>query len=245
MQWIYLSPHFDDVALSCGGLAWEQVQRGATVSIWTVCGGVPDPLTQAYSPFAHALHERWGAGPEAVPARQVEDIASCQVLGASYRHLPMYDCIYRVDASGQAFYASEASLTGPLHPHETSEAARLSQQWRKEIPRNARLVCPLGLGNHVDHQLTRLAAELLGRPLWFYADYPYVLRNPEELTAMTQAGWQARRFRLRRAALRAWQDAVAAHASQISTFWQDEAAMRQAIAEYAALEGGVRLWRRV
>jgi len=39
MRWIYISPHFDDAVLSCGGLIWEQTHKGITVEIWTVCAG--------------------------------------------------------------------------------------------------------------------------------------------------------------------------------------------------------------
>jgi len=84
----------------------------------------------------------------------------------------------------------------------------------------------------------------LDRPLWYYADYPYVLRRPEQLAALAQTGWQRRRVKLTPAALAAWQNAVAAHTSQISTFWSDELAMRLAIADYAAHADGVGLWRR-
>lgn len=244
MHWIYLSPHFDDVALSCGGLVWTQVQHGDRVSIWTICAGIPDPAKQPFSPFAQTLHERWGTGSETVLVRQSEDAASCQVMGADYHHLPLSDCIYRSNANGEAYYASEAALTGPLHPQDAASAQQLSQLWRDSLPRRARLVCPLSLGNHVDHQLTRRAAEMLDRQLWYYADYPYVLKRPEQLAALAQTGWQRRHFKLTPAALAAWQNAVAAHASQISTFWSDELDMRLAITDYAAQEDGVWLWRR-
>jgi LmbE family N-acetylglucosaminyl deacetylase len=243
MHWIYLSPHFDDVALSCGGLVWQQVQAGDAVGIWTICAGAPEP-SQRFSPFAQSLHERWGTGPASVAARRAEDIASCQVLGAAYRHLPVYDCIYRGDGAGQYYYASEEALNGPLHPDEASRAAQLTQLNLEHLPAGVRVVCPLSLGDHVDHQLTRLAAEQTGRRLYYYADFPYVLRQPGALQALAQAGWQRQCTSLSPGGLEVWQDCVAAHASQISTFWADEAAMRAAIAEYSAQEGAVCLWQR-
>ena len=242
MHWIYLSPHFDDVALSCGSLVWQQVQAGDTVDIWTVCAGAPDP-SQPISPFAQSLHERWGTGPASVAARRAEDIASCHVLGVAYRHLSVYDCIYRGDGAGHYYYASEESLNGPLHPDEAAQAAQITQLNLAALPPDLNLVCPLGLGNHVDHQLTRLAAEQSGRGLYYYADFPYVLRQPDQLQNLAQAGWQPACTPLSLPALTAWQDCVAAHASQISTFWADEAAMRSAIAAYAAQAWAVCLWQ--
>lgn len=243
MHWIYLSPHFDDVALSCGGLGWEQVQAGDSVSIWTICAGEPDP-SHPFSPFAQALHLRWGTGPASAAARRAEDIASCRVMGASYRHLPVFDCIYRGAAQGQPYYASEEALTGPLHPDEAAGAAQLIRLDAQHLPTGTQVVCPLSLGNHVDHQLTRLAAEQSGHALWYYADFPYVLRRPEQLVGLEQAGWQRENFCLSATGLKAWQDAVAAHASQISTFWADELRMRMAIAEYAAQERAICLWQK-
>jgi len=39
MRWIYLSPHFDDAVLSCGGLIFDQTCGGTAVEIWTVFAG--------------------------------------------------------------------------------------------------------------------------------------------------------------------------------------------------------------
>jgi len=165
-------------------------------------------------------------------------------MGASYRHLQVYDCIYRTDGQGQHYYASEEALNGPLHPEEAVRAAQLTQLWTENLPADSRVVCPISLGNHVDHQLTRRAAEQSGYTLWYYADYPYVLRQPAQLLALEQEGWRRECLRLSAAGLKAWQDAIAAHASQISTFWANKSAMRGAIKEYAAQENAVCLWQR-
>jgi hypothetical protein len=44
------------------------------------------------------------------------------------------------------------------------------------------------------------------------------------------------------AALLAWQDAIEAHGSQISTFWASLEDMRLGIQEYYRKMGGVHLW---
>ena len=43
------------------------------------------------------------------------------------------------------------------------------------------LVCQLSVGSHVDHVLVRQGAELLGRPLRYDIDVPYIFYKPEEL----------------------------------------------------------------
>ncbi len=243
MHWIYLSPHFDDVALSCGGLVWEQAQAGDSVSIWTVCAG--NAPTGELSPFAKELHVRWQADQDAAAQRRSEDLRSCQRLGAGYLHFTLPDCIYRHDPHmGGFLYISEESLNGPLQPADTPNIAYLEEEIKHFIPTDGVLVCPLSLGNHVDHQLTRLAAQGLAYPLWYYQDYPYVLRSKDMLKHMQQAGWESHCFPISPQGLVAWQDSIAAHASQISTFWMDALEMRQAVSEYLEQNKGIQLWRK-
>jgi LmbE family N-acetylglucosaminyl deacetylase len=243
MHWIYLSPHFDDVALSCGGLVWEQVRSGDAVSIWTVCAG--EPPAGDLSSFAQELHTRWEAGHNATAQRRIEDINSCHRLGASTRYFTIPDCIYRRDLqTGGILYDSEAALTGALHPGDTQAITTLKLELNKFIPAGITLVCPLALGSHVDHQLTRLATEGLDRNCWYYADYPYVLRCQSQIENMEQEGWISQVFSISQEGLAAWQESISAHSSQISTFWAGEQEMRLAINAYLGQANGIRLWRR-
>lgn len=241
MTWIYLSPHLDDVALSCGGLLWEQAQAGEEVSVWTLCAG--DPPHGALSPFAETLHDRWQSGIAAAEQRRLEDIASCQRLEASFRHFSLPDCIYRRSPlSGEFLYASEADLWIPIHSEEGSLIETLSREIQANLPPQAKLVTPLALGGHVDHRLARAAAERLGLPLWYYADYPYCTSAASDPANLRQAGWSSQTFSVSTAGLHAWQEAVAAHTSQISTFWADLEEMQAAIEAYYRISEGVELW---
>jgi LmbE family N-acetylglucosaminyl deacetylase len=77
MDWIYLSPHLDDVVLSCGGLVWEQARQGERVEIWTICAGDPPPIP--LSSFAASLHERWQTNNKR-QSSAAEDKLACQRL---------------------------------------------------------------------------------------------------------------------------------------------------------------------
>jgi LmbE family N-acetylglucosaminyl deacetylase len=244
MTWIYLSPHPDDVALSCGGLVWEQTHLGEAVGIWTICAGdvPPGPL----SPFAEAIHtDRWKTGKDAPEKRRVEDADSCRVMGATPRYFSIPDCIYRRAPGNEVhLYASEEALFSPIHPAEESLVEAIGDELMQNLSAEVILVCPLTLGNHVDHCLTRAAAERLGLPMWYYADYPYVLRTTEQQEQYQQSGWKPVEFPISEEGLKAWVEAVGAHASQISTFWPDTEAMRATLSEYRQQTGGVCLWRR-
>lgn len=242
MDWVYLSPHLDDVAFSCGGLVWEQVQRGQKVAIWTICAGDPPP--GPLSGFAQALHARWQVGREAVSQRRSEDVRACLRLGATWRHFSIPDCIYRKSPeSGEGLYVSEEGLFGEIHAEEQGLVEKVRQMLSRRLPDAAKIACPLSLGGHVDHRLTRAAAEGTGRALWYYADYPYVQREGVRLEDKT-AGMTGEVFRLSEEGLEAWVEAAAAHASQVSSFWTDMEALRGSIRVHAGHIGGAKLWRR-
>lgn len=250
MSWIYLSPHLDDAALSCGGLIWEQSHAGQAVEIWTICAG--DPPDAPLSPFAESLHNRWHIPKDAVSERRREDQRACQILNASWRHLPVQDCIYRrpyvggllaQEADVPYLYTTEASLTGPLHPSESSLVEALCRELAEGLPGGSNLVCPLAIGGHVDHRLTRSAAENLGRQLWYYADFPYIVENMDQISILEGRGIISDRRRISASALSAWQNAVEAYVSQISTFWESPEEMRAALQNYYRTLQGVILWQ--
>ena len=163
MRWIYLSPHFDDVVLSCGGLVWEQVRAGQQVEVWTICAGAPEPGAEL-SDFAQSLHVRWETGPEAVPTRRAEDEQALRLLGASARYWHLPDAIYRQLPGGDWLVNDNDGLWQPVHPAEQGIVEQLAG-WihegigQDDAPADTRLVSPLTLGNHVDHSVVRAAAE--------------------------------------------------------------------------------------
>lgn len=244
MNWLYISPHLDDAVFSCGGLIWEQVGAGQAVEVWTICAG--DALPGPLSAYASSLHTRWGAGPEAAALRREEDRQACRRLGAGYRHFSYPDAIYRRDPqNGEALYTSDEDLFRPLASAEHRLVEELSLLLKGELPPDWQLVCPITLGNHVDHQLVRAAVERavtgrLGQPVWYYADLPYVLKY-NELPMNLVAGMKLARFPVSQAGLAAWLEAAAAYASQISTFWASVEAMRADLSAYCRESGGVPL----
>jgi LmbE family N-acetylglucosaminyl deacetylase len=241
MQTIYLSPHLDDVALSCGGFIWEQTKAGEAVEIWTICAGFPPD--DNLSPYAKELHHRWGGGRDATKHRRKEDIKSCGVLGVPHRHFEIPDAIYRRDPkSGKSLYDSEEAIFGGLSDSEKLLIQSLVSKIAELIPVDTILVSPITIGNHVDHQLTRIIAERLDVPISFYADYPYIEDQAVVLNALLPPGYHANRHPVSMKGLEAWQDSIAAYKSQISTFWEDEQAMRKAITKYHSEVEGIPLW---
>ena len=181
-QLVYLSPHLDDAALSCGGLIHQQACRGHRPLVITCLAGVPDYAK--LSPFAADMHRRWGQPVDPVAARRCEDAVAMAYMGAEYQHWDYLDCIYRRGPGGATFlYASEAALFGPILHEELSLIRGLVTRLAASFSRRTtRIYAPL-LGKHIDHQIVLQAAlELrsMGFSVRFYSDYPYA-EDPDAL----------------------------------------------------------------
>jgi LmbE family N-acetylglucosaminyl deacetylase len=243
-DWIYLSPHLDDAALSCGGQIYAATQRGERVLIVTITAG--DPVAPV-STYAASLHTRWELV-NATEARRQEDLAASAILGAEALHWEVPDCIYRVDGWGAPFYVSDADIFGAVAPAELVLVEQLAAQMRV-LPAARQVVAPLTVGQHVDHKLTRLAAEEAfgSGALLYYEDYPYVQRRGK-LAQVIQPGdknWVAELVSLDMRALKAKYAAIAAFRSQLSSFFRDQADLEAQVGGYANSIGGERRWRRL
>jgi hypothetical protein len=214
---VYLSPHLDDAVFSCGGLIARQVAEGAAVTVVTICAGDPPP--GEVSPFAAQLHARWGTTSAPVGGRRAEDRIACGRLGASVVHLSVPDAIYRKDEQGLPLYPDEASIFGELAPPDATAVHTATDLILPYHSAEAAMYAPLGFGGHVDHRLTRLAAERLGEPIWYYADLPYAARGGSVPESLGQPPGERVSQRLADEEIEGWATAAFEYASQRSTFW--------------------------
>ena len=166
---LFVSPHFDDVALSCGGTVALQAQSGRAI-VLTVFAG--EPASELNS-FARFQHDRWGTDADTVDLRRSEDHAAMKILGAESHLFEFRDAIYRGD-----LYLSDDDLFGPVKPDDVDTQLAVSQrilELSREIQAN-RVFLPLAIGGHVDHKLchaARLDLEAAGFDVFFYEDFPY------------------------------------------------------------------------
>jgi len=238
MRWIYISPHLDDAVLSAGGLIHDQVKAGEQVEIWTLlCGQPPE---DELSPYAQVLHYQWGVTsvPELIRARRAEDKKACELVGATPVYFDFLDCIYRRDKNGGWLYDY---IFVPPNEEEADLPTQIAANLAARLNPTDQLVCQLGLGSHVDHVIVRRAVELLQCPILYYADVPYLFKNPEEL-APNIAGMKADVYSVGEPGLKSWQDAVAVYESQISSLFDDLNHMRTQIRQYWEEYGGTPLY---
>ncbi|MCU0511323.1 MAG: PIG-L family deacetylase [Anaerolineae bacterium] len=249
---LFLSPHFDDAVYSCGGLLHRLAQAGETVRVYTVMGALPpDPLPD--SPIVQELHARWQAT-DPVATRRLEDETALHALNAEAAYNSLIpDAIYRLSPARVPLYPAAAALFATVQPDDPALRLLIAKipnchtLWQRilfddvtgamSFEQNAApptVYAPLAAGQHVDHQIVRDWALVIARAhpeihLRFYEDYPYI-REPAALHQALAAfphRLTAHTVHLTDEAVQAKMQGIAAYRSQFSSFWQDEADLRQ------------------
>jgi len=249
---VIISPHFDDGVFSCGGTASQLRAAGHSVLVITMMGGLFQgelPNT----PILADLHRRWRAGHDPLRQRQIEDERASEALRVDFMHVPLPDCVYRL-AGDMALYPSEESLFGDVH--QADYAPRLLKGIQiPELETAARVYLPLGVGHHVDHQIVRDwgMTQMRDVPdksvLRFYVEFPYSKtdRSTEMALGAIDLPLEPADVVLSDAEMRAKIRAIACYDSQISTFWEDLAAMETDVRRaFTDLQSGAyveRFWK--
>lgn len=172
---LFLSPHYDDIALSCGGTAAKLSREGRPADVAIVFGAEPDGAGEL-TDFATFQHDRWGlAHEEAVAGRRAEEDIAAAMLGTRVTFLPFHDAIYRGDR-----YLDDDQLFGEPASDEADLPGRIVAALGLDVNPDpaARVYCPLAIAGHVDHRHAFAAGVLLAGRGWdvcFYEDQPYAL----------------------------------------------------------------------
>ncbi len=242
---VYVSPHLDDAVFSCGGLIHAQRQGGEKVAVLTLCAGSPvDPL----SPLARQYHAAWSESGDALARRREENAAVLAAWGVAGTDGATPDAIYR-GLCGAPFYAVRDELFREPDP---LDAALVLPAWEAEVRHladdvgRARVIFPLGVGRHVDHELARRLGERMaeeGWPVWFYEDYPYAELEPGGVRRAQERfvprPWTSRTVPID---VRAKVEAARGYRTQIGRVFGTEAALARRVRTFTAAtarEGGL------
>ena len=168
---LFLSPHLDDVAFSCGAFAAVLRDRG-----WrTVLATVFTRSVVRAEGFALACQLDKGLGAEVdyMALRRDEDRDAAGILGfAECLHLGLEEAPHRG-------YDSPAALFGAVRADD--RAWQAVAELAAGLARGAApalVLAPQGLGGHVDHlQMARAVREGVLAPVWWYRDTPYAIRH--------------------------------------------------------------------
>ena len=223
---LFLSPHLDDVAFSCGGTLAKLAAAGWRCVLATAfTRSVPNPAG-----FALKCQTDKGLSPEAdyLAVRRAEDAEFARIVGAAeVLWLDFPEAPHRG-------YESPAELFAGVKPKDDLAddlAGRVRDLWRRVRP--GLTFAPQGLGNHADHLqlIAAVTRTLPGDAVTWYRDTPYALREPAG--APEACGYAVPLGE----SLAAKLDGCAAYRTQLDFQFGGEAAMRAALAAFAWREG--------
>lgn len=240
-MFLFVSPHLDDVALSCGGWVARLTAAGQAVTIATLCtADAPDdwPL----SPAAQHEHRQWQLGDRPYQRRRIEDEQACRVLGAHPVHLGLLDAVYRHDENGAPLYSNNSFIGGDIHPFDRQAYyPHIEAALAPLLSAATQVYAPLAIGEHVDHVLVRLAVEALtpSDRLCYYEDFPYAEADE---TLKRADYFIARCIALTRHEIETRVRAIACYASQVRVMFGSAEAMSDRLHRYIARVGGERYW---
>lgn len=179
--------------------------------------------------------------------RRAEDSRAAGQLGARAFHLDLYECLYRRDADGAPRYQEEDAIFLGDIEREADTLSCVTRALRDafNFAEYAAVYAPLGIGRHVDHLLTRRAAEALCETapvrLGFYEDLPYPCQGRDEHWRVElTAGLRPRLHLMDDAAWAAKLDAISLYRSQAGMLWKDGAEMVAQLQGYAREAGAGR-----
>jgi LmbE family N-acetylglucosaminyl deacetylase len=181
---VMVSSHLDDAVLSCGALLAHLARRCPVTVVTVFTAAAPPPWSL---PARRQLRAVGVADAEVLfEQRRAEDAAVLAEVGAAAVHLGLRDALFR--RVGEA----AAGPPGPgrrwAYPTFRFDAARgrvasadagLPAEVGVRIGEVIRgsgaqvVFAPLGVGRHVDHLITRRAAQGLAPRTVYYSDFPY------------------------------------------------------------------------
>jgi LmbE family N-acetylglucosaminyl deacetylase len=236
---IYLQPHYDDAALSCGGTIALQTSTGQRALIVTVFGDMPSSTADIGGFARQVQRDQWGMGDdpaEVVRQRRQEDTAAADLLGADTLWLDFPEALYR---GAPALYETEEALFGAVHARDQRLEEDLEQVFLNIHERAplAVLYAPLGIGHHVDHQICCSAADRLAQrkiAVKFFEDFPYVAQphalqsrqNELQIAMEPEVVEVSGLTRLR-------EEAIAQYASQIRQLFGSRERLHQQLRDYS------------
>jgi LmbE family N-acetylglucosaminyl deacetylase len=154
---LLLSPHADDVAYSIGGIV-AQLSMQSDLRLMTI-------FSQSGWALPQALGEKSADAISAV--REQEDRAYCARRQIDYDFLTCPDSfVMGYDEE------SELSIVATDDPRTEGVVNSVRNAVARWVPQL--VIAPCGLGGHVDHQIVRIAADMLHHvEVLYYEDVPY------------------------------------------------------------------------
>ena len=200
---LFISPHLDDVALSCAGLIFGLAGTKETciITIFTDAGGHKPTLSaKRFLKLSGTNNAR-----SHFDKRRNEDILATKYLGAKHAHLEFEDGSFRRKNAPKNWLARILPEFEHIYPTYRwhlirSKVAESDQPLIRKVAKSIRdlnlivkgslIFAPWGFGGHADHLIAKKVAESLNCDLCYYSDIPYCFapRYAKDL-ASGENGW--------------------------------------------------------
>lgn len=252
---LVLSPHLDDAILSVGGIISSSTDAGATVTVLTPFTADAGRQSQK-SEIVTAMHQIWGLGDQPFAARRNEDIAAIDIVGGEHVHGGLFDCIYRTTEEGAICYPTSLSVFSAPSPKDQVwvPLKELIAAYIKKVKPDV-VLCPLGIGQHVDHVITSKAFRQIaygeGFEVYLYEDIPYATGKfppgrPDSVeAALARTEWDISHSERVEINFDRKIQAIECYASQLADIFPDEVSPADVLREYMATLGEGRAYERV
>jgi LmbE family N-acetylglucosaminyl deacetylase len=192
MPCVFVSPHLDDAIFSAGELISLLAAKTKITIITIFTEGSNPPYTLSAKAFLKQCNYQDSLA--LFGARRLEDKAVCQELKINFLHLGLADASFR-RKKRQSFafkifgnFIPELAyvypiyrtgiISGKIAKEDEDNLFDIEKKLNevKEKFKPGYVFCSLGVGNNVDHIITRDICQKLFSKLIFWEDYPYNLR---------------------------------------------------------------------
>jgi LmbE family N-acetylglucosaminyl deacetylase len=185
LKCIFVSPHFDDVALSCSTLLEELAGKTEIVVINAFTEAHKGPYTLSARKFLHDS-TNYSDATNLFNAREKEDTKVLSRFPLSIVNFGLEDALFRRKKQ-KAFLANVLPEFDHIYPtyrwhllkgiakNDTAlfELKKKLEPFKKE---NILVFTPYGIGGHVDHLAVRKACIEVFDNVLLYSDFPYNMR---------------------------------------------------------------------
>ena len=247
MNIVFLGPHFDDCVLSCGELMDKYKQDGANVKAITFFTGYPPSLE--FSDAAKQFHSNCFLDERSMDYRSTEDKAAMKFLSCEYKHIGLYECLYRKGPQDNWLYPDLKNIYH-MEDFDNREVDIITDLILEEIKCADVVYAPMGLGNHADHILLSKAAKKAAKKanvkFYFYEEIPYVCyyykkrKKPnwgngmkQKIIEVSETNWKRKL------------EAIKIYRSQLHILWKNEIQRLNQLKDISykySLKNSLRVW---
>lgn len=183
----FISPHFDDAVFSAGALMTYLAKHTSVVVINIFTKASERPYTLSAEMFLRQCGYR--DAQSLFVDREKEDAEVLRGLGARVVNLSFSDALWRRKdhvgffgrflpkvAELRSIYPTYKlhAIKGKVAKADLDNVEKIKAQLKEKVrEENAVIFCPMGIGNHVDHVLTRRVCDEIFEGVIHWSDFPY------------------------------------------------------------------------